>query len=458
MNALTQNPEFRRNLWLEFSPQRLFLMPAVILLTLFVISKFSVGNGKTLSEIILSLSLAGFIGLTAVWGCVQTSNALGHEFSDGVWDSQRMSSLTPWQMTWGKLLGGSLYAWYGGGILLLVALFAAGAGTTKWSFPDVLRGCVGLALLALLMQTLSMMRTLLLWQRHPGKTRGRVSIIGALILFWLLGSFFVSFFMGKIRDTHIQPIDLLWYGGMKAGMDFMLLSLFALAVWAVIGLWQLMRRELLLRNRPWWWLTFLLFWMLWSAGFITQLEQGQEKIWAIFFVFSAALTWMSVYLLIFLEKKDQAFWIRLIAAWRRRDSELLQHLLPNWLVSFALALVFSLIALLLALPELRLFSSGLLFLVSIVAFVLRDTAWILWLNLAPGARWPDGAALVSLAVAYGILPQISARLFLPSPSKAWFQEATFTAYLTAPLTIHLVFAAAALWLLYSRFRKTFDGK
>jgi hypothetical protein len=462
MSAFEQNPEFRRSLWLEFSPQRLILMPLVILLVLFVVGSFDAATSEKLSGRILSLSLLGFVGLTIIWGCVQVSNALGHEFSDGTWDSQRMSSLTPWQMAWGKLLGGTLYAWYGGGILLTIAFFAASIGM-KLHFPDILRGGAGLILLALLLHTLSVMWLLLRWQQHPGKAQGRINIIGPLILLWLLGGFLFSVFMRFTRElSDIGQHAPHWYG-MKVDENFLLFFLGVLVIWAIIGLWQLMRRELLLRNRPWWWLAFLLFWIFWCAGFVPQQEQEQEKIWAVFFMVCAMLTWISVYLLILFEKKDPAFWIRLIAAWKRRDSELLQHLLPNWLVSFALALVLSVCALLLFGSDF--FFRNLLCLISVTAFVLRDTAWILWLNLNPRARYPDSAALVSLAVAYGVLPWLSTRVFFPLTVK---EMSLFTKTGTIPaselttlfvlLATHLAFAAAAFWLLRHRFRKTFGKR
>jgi hypothetical protein len=302
--------------------------------------------------------------------------------------------------------------------------------------------------LALLMQTLSMLQVLLLWQRHPGKVRGRIGTIGSLIFIGILIAFSNSFYSSMLRVGGSR--GRFWYG-MEVGVDFLLLSLFALAVWAVIGLWQVMRRELLLRNRPWWWPAFLLFWMAWGAGFLTQLEK--EGQWASFFAFCAMLTWASVYLLIFFEKKDTAFWIRLLAAWRRRDSELLQHLLPNWLVSFALALALSFLALLLS--GLGHLFDKLLFLISVMAFVLRDTAWILWLNLKPDARRPDAAALVSLAVAYGVLPLLSRRVFLPlvSVPSSGGHSLSFVPGSLVILALHLLFAAAALWLLYTRFNE-----
>ena len=249
-------------------------------------------------------------------------------------------------------------------------------------------------------------------------------------------------------------IEIFWYG-MEMGVDFMLLSLFVLVAWVVAGLWQRMRRELLLRNRPWWWLAFLLFWISWSAGFFMR---AAEKVWTFFFAAWAALTWMSGYALIFSEKKDAAFWIRFRAAWKRRDGELLQHLLPNWIVSFALALVLTFIAL--SLSGSGSFFRGLLCLVSLTAFVLRDTAWILWLNLKPGARHPDGAALVSLAVAYGVLPWIDALLFLPmmDVKRRWWSLSSwdFSSNATAlALAIQILFAAVTLWLLHNRFRETF---
>ncbi|MDR2364725.1 MAG: hypothetical protein LBD68_02580 [Zoogloeaceae bacterium] len=471
MNPFTQNPEFHRNLWLEFSPQRLIIMPAVILLALFAVG--TVADKNTLDAILL-LSITGFGVLTIIWGCLKASNTLRDELSDGTWDNQRMSSLTPWQMTWGKLLGGPIYAWYGGGILLLVIFLASGlaeqitgSGILEHFFAHgLLRGMISLTLLALLMQAIGMMLVLTRWQRQPGKKPSRVGVIGLLILLWVLGSIFPRLAARSQSNGFgsVSNITSDWYG-IRMGEDFMLVSLFALTAWAVIGLWQLMRRELQNRNHPWWWPAFLLFWIVWSAGFVGKTEVSA---WFKFFCVCAALIWVSVYVLIASERKDYAFWIRFVAAWRRRDGVLLQHLLPNWLISFAMALVLSLAALSLILfmrggsPEF--FSRGALFLISLLAFVLRDAAWILWLNLAPGARRADGAAIVSLAVAYCLLPLISTRVFLPAGgflrglfdvSHGRMPESEID---LGALMAHIALAAVTLWLFYFRFRKTFAGK
>jgi hypothetical protein len=475
MNRFTQNPEFRRNLWLEFSPQRLMLMPAIILLALFAVGTVS---GKDTPSVILTASILGFGVLTAFWGCLQACNALHHELSEGTWDGQRMSSLTSWQMTWGKLLGGPIYAWYGGGILLLVACLAfflmmyypdGGSGYPfgPMDFFEFLRAMLPLALIALLFQAASMMMLLLRWQRQPGKKPGRVGAIGLLLLFWIAGGALFSFIStpsGFALFIRAQTQGgFVWYGlMMETSKDFLLATLFALTVWAVIGLWQLMRRELQNRNRPWWWLAFLLFWIVWGAGFGGKKSAAD---WVLFCCVCAVPIWLSGYILLFSERKDLALWIRLVAAWKRRDSALLQHLLPNWPVSFAVALVLSLIALFLS-PLAYGDGSGLfrgvIFLISIVAFVLRDAAWILWLNLAPGARRADGAALVYLVVAYGVLPMTSARFFRPTAGRmngdSFFRSMLMTEIDLLALAAHIILAAVAIGFFYARFRKTFAGK
>jgi hypothetical protein len=154
-------------------------------------------------------------------------------------------------------------------------------------------------------------------------------------------------------------------------------------------------------------------------------------------------------------------WIRFIAAWKRRDTLTLQHLLPHWSVSFAVALLLSLASLFLAAPyhyDLAGIAPAVL---GIAFFAVRDIAWILWLNLAPGTRRANGAALVSLVIAYALLPFLSRPLFLPLLPGFWELgqynlpehpgQWPVAVYALSPL----IQASLALWLLRHRWRKVF---
>ena len=58
-----------------------------------------------------------------LWGTRRAVNVLADEIAAGTWDGQRMSSIGPWTMAWGKLLGGTAYVWYCA--LLCLATYAA---------------------------------------------------------------------------------------------------------------------------------------------------------------------------------------------------------------------------------------------------------------------------------------------------------------------------------------------
>jgi hypothetical protein len=268
MNMLLQNPEFRRNLWLELSPQRLVLMPGLIALVLFVLSlaRHHFWTLQDMAGSILFLALAGFVGLTIVWGGTQAGNTLSHEFKNGTWDSQRMSSLTPWQMVWGKLLGGTLYAWYGGVILLTLAAAVASLMNIAWG--RILLAGAGLISLAILTQAMYLLRVLMVEQKTPGTNHNPAVFRTLLVIFLLIGSgSFSKISVALWKET----AQIAWYGSSWHLLQFSVFTLMALTVWVLIGVWQAMRRELLLKNRPWWWLAFLLFWIVWGAGFVQQI-------------------------------------------------------------------------------------------------------------------------------------------------------------------------------------------
>ncbi|GHU33852.1 hypothetical protein AGMMS50256_26570 [Betaproteobacteria bacterium] len=432
-----RNPEFQRNLWLEISPIRPLLMPGLIALLLFVaVAVYQ--NYKSPAEIIVYVSPVCFALLTIFWGSGLALSSLTREFSEDTWDNQRMSGLTPWQMVWGKLFGGTIYAWYGGVILLAVT--AVSAVLTGMPWGRILLYGAGLVSLAVLCHAASMLGDLTLWHKNPSTAN---LVRPRLIAILGLPSLFLVFY---ILRTHIGP-TVVWWSKNWPFLDITIYTLIAMTLWVLLGLWQAMRRELLLHNRPWWWLVFMVFWMLWGVGFT-------ENNWEVFFKFCVVLAWFGLYLQLFSERKDQGAWLRIIAAWKQRNLSLIQHLLPFWTINFALVLVLSLVTLLLT--QNVSVQSKLLSFLGITALVTRDIAWTLWLNLAPDARRADAAAILSLIMVYGLLSALGN--LLPSPADALFMPLavipTFDGASSRTIAILsiLVQAIIALWLFYGRWR------
>jgi len=387
------NPEFKRNCWLEISTARLVLMPLLIGLALGPFAK----SLDLLTSAALYLSFSGFVALTICWGSFQAGKAFPQEFREGTWDSQRMSALTPWQMVWGKLFGSTLYAWYGGAILLVL-----GGGSALWrDHPpmQIVALIFGMICMALIVHASALMRALLNRRKRPDSDRH--SSFGGLFSLVLLFSLLMWGINSVLRIGHFSLRDIeepiLWWGRHWDLLNFTTVTLFSLALWALIGLWETMRRELMLHNRVWWWPLFLLFWLIWSAGFVPSQED-----WHPFFAGWSLAVGFTGYVLLFAVRKDQGMWLRIIAASRNPNKQLLQHLEPGWLTSFLIAIGLGFVAVLLS-PEKI---SYLITLLCGCAFVARDVAWVLWLNLEPNSRRADGAALVSLAVAYYLLPAL----------------------------------------------------
>ncbi|MDR0477725.1 MAG: hypothetical protein LBH14_07325 [Desulfobulbaceae bacterium] len=447
------NPEFKRNLWLEISPAHLVLMPTLIVLVALLVTVSSpLSSAETA---LFYLSVYGFIAITILWGFFQAGNSLSQEFIEGTWDSQRLSALTPWQMIWGKLFGGTIYAWYGGVILLAIAGFCA--LQLEHSLTEALIKGIGLICVALIVH-ISALLPILLARRKRSGSNSRVGLVGLCVLLLL-----VIFSFHGLPESLTTSSPLLWWGYNCNPLNFTVATLVFLAIWGLIGLWETMRRELMLPNRLWGWPLFLLFWLTWSAGFV----QGRES-WPSFFAGASIAIGLSGYLLLFTVRKDQGMWLRLIAA--NRSKRLPRHLELGWLVSLVIAVGLGIVAVLLSsdvIPNLIIF-------LCCCAFVARDIAWIFWLHLVvSNSSRAEGAAVVSLAVAYGLLPLLfrfggHLSLFIPPLSHS-IPVTALAAATTGGFAIHgsidstslitlasaLIQAALCVWLFYLRWRSLF---
>lgn len=111
------NPEFHRYLWLNFSPFRLIIMPLVLVSILYIaaLSDLKIWPATVFRS---AINLYGII--IFLWGNYAAAAALSKDMQAQTWDFQKMSALSPWQLTIGKLFGATSYVWYGGIILLII--------------------------------------------------------------------------------------------------------------------------------------------------------------------------------------------------------------------------------------------------------------------------------------------------------------------------------------------------
>ncbi|MGE4220144.1 MAG: hypothetical protein AB7G39_11900 [Alphaproteobacteria bacterium] len=278
------NPEFRRNLWLEFSAQRLIAMPLVLGLAL---AAAHVSGDDPIQKSTFTASAAeGLFWIVAVlWGTRLAAGAVIGEVRDRTWDGQRLSALDPWTMAWGKLFGSTAYAWFGGGLCLAAYLVAETFATGRVPVLDA----VLMVAVTLLCHATGLLSSLVYLGRRPSLQRANVSLFQAI---GLLPAVIYQ------MATVLEPSGN-WYDLALGGDAFMTVSFAAFAGWAVLGVYRRMRTTLQFRARPWAWTLFNLFLTGWLLGFVS--EPGWR--WSGFlagFLLSAAWT----YLLLLVEPKD----------------------------------------------------------------------------------------------------------------------------------------------------------
>ena len=380
------NPEFRRNLWLELTLHRLIAMPATLVLVLALIYAAS---PDPLGTMAVAAMIASSV-LLGVWGAHSAADAVPEETRARTWDTQRMSAIGPWDMTWGKLLGATAFTWYGGVMLLAVLLVAA---PRAWSYPAPKIAALIVALSVLLQASTCLAG---LSAVRKGVARQGVASGWALVFALLMLGPGVS----VLRDERAVT----WWYGQFALPDFALASAAVFAAWAVFGLYRSMATALQVRTLPWAFAAFALFVTAYGAGFAADpasFGATRNALLACGFVVSAALT----YLFLFTEETGVIVFRRVQSKLARRNLRGALCELPCWTVGLALAAVFGAAAAVSAsgAPQ-GLLQSVALSPVPLFLLLARDAAIMLFFAIAARPARAEAAALFYLLVLYAIAP------------------------------------------------------
>lgn len=379
-----RNPEFRRQLWLEFSLPRLIGMPAVLGLVFLAVAMAG-------ERALATAGQTGFVILVWAYGSRLASAALLDEVNEATWDAQRLSSLTPWQLTWGKLLGGTAYAWYGGLVCLGVwwgASLAAGEGLPVVASIGAVAGGVGLQATSLILSLAA--------ARRGGNVARRGGAWWVVMLLALPG-------LGGLPFQGSERV-LVWWGQPVPTFPFYTAMAVVFAAWAVLGAHRLMAAALQVPQRPVAWVAFQVWVALFAAGF----DAPGSALGRFAFVLTVVAS-ITAYATLFLEPPRLGLWQRLAARWREGGFSLAtQQQVPLLGASVALLLVSGLLASLLlpwttASSGLGAFAAAGLPL-TLALLTLRDLALACAVFWAPGIKRPEGAALVLLALINFVLP------------------------------------------------------
>lgn len=402
------NPEFERNLWLEATPLRLGLMAGFLLLTFLAASAIT-----GLSD---SGGAANFLYyfIVVLWGTRNAALGVVGEIRERTWDAQRLSSIEPSTMMWGKLFGASCYNWFGGLICLPFVLWPV--------FRD--HGAIAMAQQALILLTL-------------GVYAQAVSLLASLNLVrrknnnWRLDTFLCQVagivvagaYWGVLQGESRLLGTNYWWGWTFDARIFHVVSLCLFTAWALMGCYRAMRVELRFENGPFVWLGWLLFLSVYAAGFETWLESkslqslasemgfaSQATLYRLLIVTATLAT--TAYGMVLIEVKDpvRLRWLaekvrqgRFVAAFLRLDA---------WMLSYAATLAVGLVLVVrlfadpgMADDTVRVAAHGWTVL-AMLGFLSRDVALFLlmrgwWRNRG------DLGALALLAALYVLAPAIA---------------------------------------------------
>jgi hypothetical protein len=399
------NPEFERNLWLEAAPRRLGGVAVVLALIYGAAIALAKGDAAAMAQGVGIVGALVFVASGLLWGAWAAGGSVLDEIRGRTWDFQRLSALTPWAMTWGKLFGAGSLAW----IAAATGLIAAGAGLSVIKGPvlaaEIVVGLIGLAVF---LQACAMGAALI--GVRKARAEGRVATGGAVILGVLGGILLLSLFskglpLGSLTVSGGASLGLsddrpvFWFGLIFPSVAFTAASLCAFAAWALVGAWRLMRLELQMHNSPYVWVAFLLFAGLWRAGLAPALGGVSAEAITAGLVFVAA-----AYVCAFVEPADAVKVRRFWAALRGGALMKAADLAPAAVFAVKLAVLAVIAYAVLPAPS-SLSSAALpapMAAIAALAFMARDLGVIILFRFGPRPGRGDLTAVIALALLYWI--------------------------------------------------------
>lgn len=395
------NPEFVRNLWLEASRRRILGMVGVLALIYAAAAFLNHDDGQKMLAVfgVVGLAVYGVCGV--IWASRAAGGAVLDEIRGRTWDFQRLSALTPWAMTWGKLLGAGALAW----IAALTGLIAAfPVEVSNKSLAAALTMALGLIALVLFLQGCAMGAALV--GVRKARAEGRIATSGSVLLGVAGGLILIAVLSGHLPQQASSwgggGLDLLsqeatpFWGLTLWGPLFVTLSMAAFAAWAVVGAWRLMRLELQMRNSPWIWIAFLLFAGFWRAGIAPAAAGLSGQV-----LTAAAVFAILTYAAAFVEPADPLRLRRFAVAIGHGDLPQMIELAPAAVSALKLTVICVIASL--VIPT-GLFGDGVAPATPIAAltFLIRDLGVIAIFRFGPRPGRGDLAAVIAIALLYGV--------------------------------------------------------
>ncbi len=433
---MSRNPEFRRNLVLELTQYRLVAMPCVLVLTMLLAYAIATEPGKLYAAGWTAFAL--FTAITLFWGTQLAVASISDEFRDKTWDQQRLSALDPWTLTWGKLLGAPVFAWYGGAFCMPV--FIAGMQHEPGGPP-------ALALAALMLGTTLMMHALGLLSALLTPRSGRRSSMAIFALLFLLMA------GGPLVSGLMKSDPITWWGIRWNAMWFSVASSWVFAAWAVTGVYRSLSTELQVRTMPVAWLSLAAFLSFYMTGFAVG-HMAIRSVPTVFALIAFGITLTMTYASVWIERRDVISVHRLVLRFKAGNMRRTAEETPCWLATVPFVLLFALfllargdIPVLDLLPD-RFFAELPL---TLLLLALRDIALLYFFSFTDKRRNVEVAVIVYLGMLYWLIPALLSALGLGPLANLILPPLLSNP--TLALVVAALQAVIAAWLAIARWRK-----
>lgn len=323
------SPEFQRQIWLNFTPFKLMAVPIVPVITYLFLRVTSTGEWPPGPVFQYFVYIPYFL-IICILGQFAVAASMQEETKFNTWDFQRVSAISPAQLTFGKLFGSTAYTWFMAFALILFAWMIDGFKIV----PEIAISLMLMTLAGLVCQAITFLCSLSMlspqysrYNMSRWSSGGAAPYITGLVISVFLFNYLLfvandglggwKFYFSEAFDTTY------WYATRYASYAVSLCSLIFLLGWLWIGCYRTVRAELMYRETPVVWAIFLPACFAWYGGFFDAHSR----------VFYCLLLLMHlVYITMLSEAGYVQKYKRLFSAFRARDFRRTAENLPKWMV------------------------------------------------------------------------------------------------------------------------------
>jgi hypothetical protein len=357
-----------------------------------------------------------------------------------------MSVITPWQLTWGKLFGSTVYSWYGA----IICIYFYGVSAQGKDQGQILKTVLVLLLSGVLAHSISLLASLMVIQKERKFNKSQTAAI--LILGIMAAGPFIN--MALSKGTTIT-----WFSFACADLDVLLGSILAYTLWAMVGVCQMLRLELQMKNGPWLWLCFVLFTMLHIAGFFyNEPLRGLHSMAAVSPAMLAAycISVAAIYFMAFAERKDILSLQAVVRLATARDWRRFLERSPRWILTLPVTILAGSAVVISSLSG----GPGTMvtitcFICASLLFVVRDMGIMLFCNLGTVTRRADMLTVLYLVLLYGVFPATLSAMKVDNATLLFWPRADVQPLMGC--VVALLEAIAMGFLVLVRWRKRVAG-